>query len=125
MNTDQELRIQNAIADFGSGISMTAAAAAWNVQRSTLSRRLNGSVNHRIASSGQQRLSPIQEDFLKEWIIYEEVSGRAPSKATVRSFANKILSVGDDERGVGKRWIYAFLDRNPDVSIKPGRRINV
>ena len=62
----RELAIQSAINDLNSGIysSQRAAAKAYGIPRPTLSARIRGATDSRTSHQHQQRLTPLQEDFL-------------------------------------------------------------
>ena len=61
-----EEALQGAIRDLELGVftSQRAAAKAWAVPRTSIQRRLQGSVPHAIAHQQQQRLTPEQESFI-------------------------------------------------------------
>jgi hypothetical protein len=90
-----EEAIQGAISDLESGVftSQRAAAKAWGVPRSSIQRRLQGSVPHAIAHQQQQRLTPEQEAFVVDWILEEDARSLPPSHARVREMATRILSL--------------------------------
>ena len=72
MNSIQETHILSALADLDRGIfkSLRAAAAAYNVPLTTLSRRRNGTAkSRREVASSQQILSVVQEDLIEAWIL--------------------------------------------------------
>jgi len=61
--------------------SKKAAAAAYNIPRSTFIDRINGRTNARASHANQQRLTPLQEKFLANWILEEDARGYPPSHA--------------------------------------------
>jgi hypothetical protein len=69
-----EKMIDSAIRDLenGSFTSVSAAAAANRVPRTTLRDRMNGSMNAKVSHQHQQRLTPEQEDFLANWILEQD-----------------------------------------------------
>ncbi len=66
--------IQDAISEINSGTykSERAAAKAYGVPRSTSRGRIRGILSPTIAHSKQQRLSPEQEEYIREWILEED-----------------------------------------------------
>ena len=62
----KEQNLQMAISDFNAGIFKLASEAvrAYGVPPSTFRDRLSGKLPQRIAYQHEQRLTPIQEDFL-------------------------------------------------------------
>jgi hypothetical protein len=121
-----EEAIQGAISDLESGVftSQRAAAKAWGVPRSSIQRRLQGSVPHAIAHQQQQRLTPEQEAFVVDWILEEDARSLPLSHARVREMATRILILGGDHQPLGQRWISSFLTRQPRVSSIVGRSID-
>ncbi|KAJ5887467.1 hypothetical protein N7495_007508 [Penicillium taxi] len=122
-----EHQISLAISDLKSGqiSSVKAAAIAYGVSRSTLTRRMNGSLSRRDAHSNQQRLSPGQEEFLVKWILERDSQGFPPSHACAREMAARILRSNGDNEPLGKAWLPKFIQRNPRVNSCIGRRIDV
>lgn len=119
MPDHKERLIERAIEEVEKGASIKPTAAKYGVPRSTLQDRLHGAVAKPASKQPRLRLSPEQETFLEEWVLYEEASGRAPGRKRVREMANAILLEGGDEKGVGARWIDRYISRHPDVKIKP------
>ena len=68
-----------------------------------------------IVYMSQQKLSPIQENRLAEWICIQDVLGFAPTYTQIRTFANRILLADGSTASVGKYWLEGFLRRNPSV----------
>src|SRR6266566_6891479 len=77
-----------------------------------------------IVYMSQQKLSPIQENRLAEWICIQDVLGFAPTYIQIRIFANRILLAGGSTAGVGKHWLEGFLRCNPSVRTLQTRRID-
>jgi len=69
MITYTEGDVQNALADIISGTALAAAATRHGVPRNTLRGRLNGAQPYRYAHGDEQRLTAIQEEHLKLWIL--------------------------------------------------------
>lgn len=114
----RELAIQSAIDDLMFGIhkSQRKAANAHGIARSTLQERLNGRQCHAVAHQNQQRLTPEQEDFLADWILSEDLSGRPPSRVCVREMATCILRMNGDCEPLGQLWVANFVGRHPHVT---------
>jgi hypothetical protein len=123
---NREANIQLAIADLQSRVypSIRAAAKAYNIPQTTLTARVNGTASRRdISHQHQQRLTPLQEEFLVEWILEEDARGYAPSHARAREMAERVLRSNGDTKPLGKRWVSSFIHRNPRVASIIGRRI--
>jgi hypothetical protein len=124
MAANREQRIQQAIQDYqtSSNTSIRAAAAANDVDYSTLSRRLKGQLPRSIARQVQQLLSNEQETLLKRWILDLEAQGHAPSFNTVRELAAVVSRSSGGLNKVGKNWLFRFLQRHPEIASKVGKK---
>jgi len=100
----REQAISQALSDLSTGIytSRRAAARAYGVPESTLRNRLGGATSSALSHQHQQRLTPLQEDFLVEWILEEDARGYPPPHARARKMANRILRMNGDTQPVGK-----------------------
>ena len=86
----RELAIQSAISDLNADLysSQRAAVKAYGVPQSTLSTRLHGATTSATSHQHQQRLTPLLEDFLVDWILEEDARPCPPSHARAREIAN-------------------------------------
>ena len=50
-----------------------------------------------------QRLSPVQEQRLTNWVLAQESLGLSPTHAQIRAFAGRILAARHDRLSLGKR----------------------
>lgn len=119
----REVLIAAALAEIQEGERIKPTAEKYGVPRSTLQGRLRGRLPHSEARQRDQRLSPEQENFLAQWCLHEEASGRAPTRQRVSSMGNSILAEGGQDRALGKRWIDRFLKRNPQIKSKPSDQL--
>ena len=121
----REHAIQSAIGDLDTGVysSQRAAAKAYGIPRSTLQERLRGRTSSALSHQHQQRLTPLQEDFLVEWILEEDARGYPPPHARAREMANRILRMNGDTQPVGKLWVSHFIKRQPRVASVVGRKL--
>ena len=115
--------LQNALADIRKGMAAAKAAKLWSVPRSTLRTRMRGAEPIKVAMTPSQRLSPIQEEHLAQWIRIQGTVGYPPTHATIRFIASRILAHDNDPRPLGKRWMEGFLRRNPTVKTMRGKSI--
>ena len=104
--------------------SVRSTAHAWEVAPSTLSHRVNGRVGRRESHSSQQILTPVQEKMLVNWILEQERLGHCPTHQRVREFAARIRSCSGEDSHIGKNWLTRFMQRNPAVRTKLGRKID-
>lgn len=118
--TEQD--IKNALQDIQNGVSVHQATRRHGVPRGTIRGRINGAQPHQQAHSNQLRLSEIQEEQLKNWILRQEALGYAPTHAQVRAIASSILHYQGTTSSLGKKWTTHFLQRYPELKTKLGRR---
>ena len=121
----REFAISQALSDLSAGIytSRRAAARAYGVPKSTLRNRLGGATNSTLSHQHQQRLTPLQEDFLVDWILDEDTRACPLSHARVREMANRILRMNGDTQLVGKLWLSHFVRRQPRIASIVGRKL--
>ena len=119
--TEEDL--QDALDAIANGLSVKKASQEWGIPRTSIRNRLSGRQPTNKAFSSFQRLSPIQEALLTSWILTQGALGLPPTHTQVRVFAERILRAQGDTQPLGKRWMSAFLDRNP--SIKTMRSISM
>ena len=121
----REQAVQLAINDLNAGVyaSQRAAAKVYGIPRSTLQGRLKGATNSALSHQHQQRLTPLQEDFLVQWILEEDARGYPPPHARTREMANRILRMNSEDQPVGKLWLAHFVKRQPRVASVIGRKI--
>jgi len=94
-------------------LSLRSAASIWKVARSTLAARLNGVQSRSEAHSGEQLLTPNQEEILVKWTKVMGRRGIPLTHATLRQYASEI-----SEKPVGESWSKRFLSRHPDLKVK-------
>src|SRR6266566_2385314 len=83
-----------------SGDPIRRVAHDYGIPRTMLQHRLAGRQAKTTVYMFQQKLSPVQESRLAEWICI---------------FASRILFAGGSATGIGKHWLKGFLRRNPYV----------
>ena len=119
-----EYNISQAIEAITRGQSIRRAALEWGVPNATIRNRLQGAQPHGEAAQGQQRLSKTQEDHLAQWVLTQAALGLPPTHSQLKTFAERILAVREDTRPLGKRWVRAFLKRNPSIQVQRSRTID-
>jgi hypothetical protein len=92
-STEQEGRLLLAIQAFKNReiSSITSAARVYKVPRSTLRDRLYGVQNRAISRVKSHKLTEIEEESLKKWILSIDRRGGAPRPSIVREMANLLL----------------------------------
>ncbi|ELQ44992.1 hypothetical protein OOU_Y34scaffold00031g1 [Pyricularia oryzae Y34] len=118
MPRDLEYRLLKAVQAVREGSSQAKAARAWTVSRTTLKRRLDGTVNRKQAHEHEQLLSNDQERFVNRWIEVEELAGRAPTYRLIREFASFLVPPENRVNAFGRRWLRGFLRRNQNIRAK-------
>src|SRR5882757_2619781 len=93
-------------------ISFRHAVLDYSIPRSTLHNRLKGYQSRQDGTVQLQRLSPVQEKRLTNWVLVQEGLGLSPTHAQIKSFAQSILALRGDTTALGKRWMQNFLKRN-------------
>lgn len=125
-NTDQEERIQRAIAAYQAKEvnSVRQAAFLFNVPRSTLGDRLRGGNNHQTGAQRLQRLTPAEEDSVVKAIYQLDAWGWPMSISAIEHLAVQLLRAKDDTKPLGDHWYYRFLSRHPDLRTRRSRAMD-
>ena len=110
--------IQYTLRDIANSKSERKASLDWGVPRGTLQERTQGRVSRSESHAHLQRLAPVQEQRLTDWVLVQESLGRNPTHAQIRAFAGRILAARHDAAPLGKRWMTGFLKRNPVLKTK-------
>ncbi|OHW96941.1 transposase [Colletotrichum incanum] len=119
-----EYEVGKALGDIANGVPIQAASRKWGVPRSTLQNRLKGIQPRDIAFADLQQLSVSQEAKLANWVQIQADLGLAPTHQQVRVFAQRILHAMGDTQPLGKRWVDAFVRRNPSIKVQRSRSID-
>ena len=118
---DKESMVEKGLYRIQNGASIAKTSREVGIPRSTLRDRLSGRLPIQEAKADCQRLSPMQEEFLVNWILTEEYAGRAPTKVQVQGFAQLIVANGGDNRAIGINWVDRFTHRHKEIQTKVGR----
>jgi hypothetical protein len=116
--------VQHALRDIANGKSERKASLDWGVTRGTIQQRIRGRLPRAEAHAHEQRLAPVQEQRLTDWVLVQESLGQSPTHAQIRAFAGRILAARHDAIPLGKRWIAGFLRRNPVLKTKKQFKID-
>jgi hypothetical protein len=100
--------------------SITAAAKAYGVPKSTLYDRMKGTPSREDYVPPKMKLSPIEEEVLLKDILKLDSQGLSPTTNLVRSMANSICQAKGTPP-VGQNWARTFIKRTPALTIKLGR----
>jgi hypothetical protein len=84
--------VQRALEDIANRKSVRRASLDWGSPRGTLEGRIKGHVSRSEGATPLQRLSPIQEQRLTDWVLVQESLGLSPTYMQIRVFAGRILA---------------------------------
>lgn len=122
---EKNLSLAMASLENGESPSIAKAALAFNVNRTTLSRRYKGqTLCHEESHQHLQRFSPPQEKYLTDWIIDLDRRELPPSYLQVKEMAKRILHESGDDEDLGANWICGYHKRNPSITSLLGVRLN-
>jgi hypothetical protein len=116
--------LQQALQAFANGQSLRKASLKWGVPRRTLQDRLTGTQPRRLAFAPLQRLSQTQEDHLAKWVLIQASLGLPPTHSQLKEFAERVLQVKGDLQPLGKKWVQAFIRRNPSIKVQRAKSID-
>jgi hypothetical protein len=103
-----------ALEAIANSISEQKASLDYRVLRTTILSRIDSHTPHQEI----QKLAPVQEKRLIEWILVHEGLGLSPTHTQIKDFAQRLLAVRGDTITLGKRWIRGLLKRNPILRTK-------
>ena len=100
-----------------------AAAKAYNVEESTLRRRLRGGGTRQTSQQNNRILLNTEEITLTAWILDLADRGHPLKLCHIEYMANQLLSArrGPDSK-VGKCWTQRFITRNPEIRTERYRK---
>ncbi|KAF5336216.1 hypothetical protein D9758_017784 [Tetrapyrgos nigripes] len=92
-------------------------ALEYRVDRSTLSRRARGGRTIQEFNASKQKLTEAEERIIADHIVKLGNRTQGPTKLQIEEFANHILfnKYGEKYEKVGKRWLYDFYARHPEI----------
>ena len=93
------------------------------VGRTTIQKRLGGSLPHNQAHGGQQKMPEEMETMLVQWILAEDRAGQAPGYARTRAMAEEMLQVAGLPAGLGENWHKRFNARHPEIKAVNSRHV--
>ena len=116
---EQEGRILIALSDLSNKkiLSVRAAAALYQIPRSTLRDRLNGSKHRPEARANGLQLTAAEEESLVQWALSLDRRGACPRPCHIRVMADILLA----KRGfstpqhVGVNWASKFINRRSEI----------
>lgn len=102
------------------------AARLYDVPRTTLQRRLNGTINRAEKQANCLKLTKEEEESLIRWILSLDQRGAAPRPSHVQDMANILLSNRGSSKTqpIGKNWVYNFIKRHDELKTRFSRKYN-
>ena len=79
---------------------------------------------HSEAHKHQQKLTEVQEQHLRDWILVQDGIGSPPTHIQVREFAQRIARKNGHEEPIGRHWIENFLTRHTEIKTLRSRKID-
>ena len=100
------------------------AARLYDVPRTTLQRRLNGSINRAEKRTNGLKFTKEEEESLIQWILSLDQRGAAPRPSHVQDMANILLSNrgSSNLQPIGKNWVYNFIKRHDGLKPRLSRK---
>ena len=104
--------------------SIRKAAYSYDVPRSTLQTRLNGTIQRSIANRTKRKLTETEEDILLQWILAMDNRGAPLRPTIVRDMANLLLVDRDASKPstVGINWVNNFVRRHSILKTRFSRK---
>ena len=105
--------------------SLRKITSMYDVPRSTARLRVKGIKPKRDSIAPNRRLTPAQEESLKQWILSMDQRGMPPRVATVRQMAGILAAqrAGSTTiQPIGKNWAQTFLKRHDELQSKWNRK---
>ena len=128
-SVELEERLTETLRDYKAGCfkSYRAAARAWNVPKTTLSKRAKGRKLRNQAHEDKQILTAAEEKKIKQWITRLDICDYPPKPHTIKEMAEAIrtrrtLGINDasitlvhhDE--IGQKSVTRFLERHSGLA---------
>jgi hypothetical protein len=107
-------------------LSVSEAARIYDIPRTTLQDRIRG-VHNRVESRANSfKLTEIEENSLKKWVISMDIRGAAPRPSMVQEMANLLLATRGTTpiQTVGKNWVSTYVKRHPELDTRFSRPYN-
>jgi len=101
-------------------ITERSAARTYEVPRTTLQRRRDGTRARRDCQPNTKKLTQLEEEVIVSYILDLDQRGFAPTYAAVRDMANKLLAARDGGQ-VGVHWPRNFVKRTDSLTMRFNR----
>jgi hypothetical protein len=107
--------------------SQRKAAQLYEVPRTTIQRRLQGTRPKNETKPVNLKMRPVEEQSLVQWILALDQRGFPPQIIDVRRMADVLLAArGQDPPPlpVGKKWVSRFITRQAELQTKWNRKFH-
>ena len=104
---------------------LRTVTSLYDVPRSIAQQRIKGIQPKRGSTAANRRLTSIQKESLKEWILSMDQRGMPPRIATVREMAGILVAQRvkpADMKPIGKNWVRTFVKRHSNLQSKFNRK---
>lgn len=101
--------------------SVRAAAAVYNIPRSTLQARMNGTRARRDTTPNSRKLTDLEEQTITKHLLDLDSRGFPPRLSIARDMANKLLAARGGSP-VGIKWPENFVHRSPVLKMQFNRK---
>jgi hypothetical protein len=107
--------------------SLRAAARAYDVPHTTLTRRYRGTTSRSDSTSPNLKLTTVEESILVNWILSIDTRGMPPTQVLVQQMAEILLKervqdASTEQTKLGKLWVYRFINRHPEIKSRYNRK---
>ena len=102
-------------------LSFRKAAKLYSVPRTSLKRRVDGSVPIAQSNAKKRKLQPTEEQALVQWILNLNQRGFPPQIIDVRRMADTLLTARGQNPPpppLGKNWAGRFINTQPELQMK-------
>jgi hypothetical protein len=111
----------------GQFLSLRAAARAFNIPHTTLTRRNHGTTCRANSTSPNLKLTQTEETALIEWILSLDTRGIPPTQIIVQQMAELLLkervqNASIRQTTLGQCWVYCFINRHPEIKSRYSRK---
>ncbi|KAH7113169.1 hypothetical protein B0J13DRAFT_631285 [Dactylonectria estremocensis] len=106
---EDEVHMQEILEKVEDGGAIRTLAKQYDRSRSTIRGRRDGATDAHSAQIKAQKLSPLQEQLLADYLLEEEALGRALSLAEIRDVAHEIIDPGGDDNTIGRHWTVTYI----------------
>ncbi len=99
-------------------LSITQAARLYVISKATLYRRINGRHDQVFYRISKWRLTPGEEESIKNWVLEIQSWGFPPRVAQLRKIVEELLKAKGDYKELEKNWVSGFLNRHSTLQAK-------